>query len=271
MLNSTSSNESKTRKIEVVNDKIIYTLKLDNGCDYLSYDETLYNILCMNKLIPFRDCDRLRFKIHQHGTVLNLYLYDLAMACYMGRVTQNTVISDMRNFYDYKSRLCLEVDHLDNHTSNNTRFNLSLMPRSCNRSKHDITARVQIPSMLICCYMDGKYYVHYERRDMLPKIILGDMNVLLEKCRIPMMSNIETVTTSQDFCCIDAESLLSCLNEIIDRNITYKGVKIIPQMRNGRKWITPKNRCYLDNIETAIKAQEILAQRDKSLFQNWQA
>ena len=55
MIKNTSSQESNTRKIEIVDGKIIYTLKLDGVQDYLTYNQTLYEILCLDRLRPFRD------------------------------------------------------------------------------------------------------------------------------------------------------------------------------------------------------------------------
>ena len=42
MTKNTSSYESNTRKIEVTDNKIIYTLKLDGVQDYLTYNEILF-------------------------------------------------------------------------------------------------------------------------------------------------------------------------------------------------------------------------------------
>lgn len=49
----TISMNNATRIIEICNDKIIYTLKLDGVKDYLTYNKTLLTILKMDKLKPF--------------------------------------------------------------------------------------------------------------------------------------------------------------------------------------------------------------------------
>ena len=114
MTKNTSSYESNTRKIEVTDNKIIYTLKLDGVQDYLTYNETLLKILCMDRLKPFRDGERLRIKVRRNGSDQNMYLYDLAIACYQGMVKVETFLEDMQRYFKLKRRMKLSVDHADN-------------------------------------------------------------------------------------------------------------------------------------------------------------
>ena len=50
----------ETRKIDVIGDKIRYTLGIDGGVDILDYTETIYNILF--------------FQIYTHPTNLQVFL-----------------------------------------------------------------------------------------------------------------------------------------------------------------------------------------------------
>ena len=97
-----SSIESNTRSISVVGDYIIYQLKIDGIADYLSYDETLYEILKLNKVLPFRDDGRLRFDVWKNNTRIKFYMYDLAFACYHGLIRVENFIEDLQAYYDNK-------------------------------------------------------------------------------------------------------------------------------------------------------------------------
>lgn len=99
MTRKTNSMDNATRIIEVCNDKIIYTLKLDGVKDYLTYNETLLTILKMDKLKPYRDNGRLKFKVWHNGADVNIALHDLAFACYSERVHSKTFISDMQKYH----------------------------------------------------------------------------------------------------------------------------------------------------------------------------
>ncbi len=153
------SMESGTRKITIKNGTITYKLKLDGVEDYLTYNPTLLSILKMDRLKPFRDEGRLRFKIRKNGTDINYYLYDLAFACYSGGVNCNSFIGDMQRYYANKSCQGLSIDHADNNIHNNTILNLSLMPKVENFRKSDIVAKVKQPIYLNSAYCNGQYRI----------------------------------------------------------------------------------------------------------------
>lgn len=266
---TTSSTESNTRKIEVVDNKIIYTLKCDGSKDYMSYDETLYKILCMDRLKPFHDEGRLRIKVRNNGVDQNFYLYDLAIACYEGKICADNFLNDMQEFLCYKSRYDLTTDHIDGHTNNNTRLNLSLMPNIANLTKSGLVARVQAPALLVCCYADGVYRVHYERRRIKSKTLLGDLNFMLNQQNLPMLPGLPEMTISRNYICNDADGFVSCLQSIVESGISHNGLIVAPPLRVKGKWVAAKKKSYLDDVSTAITAQEKLALQAKTQFQIW--
>lgn len=268
---TTSSCESRTRKIEIKDGLIIYTLKCDGIQDFLTYNDTLYQILRQDSLKPFRDDGRLRIKVRRNGLDQNFYLYDLAIACYTGLVKSDTFLDDMQQYFEYKDRNSLSVDHADNHIHNNTALNISLMTRRLNSSKGEISAKVERPSMVISCYTDGKYRVHYERRGVVCRQIVGDVNKLLESNGRPVIVGIPEMTIVQEFICPNAQSYVSCLNNIVDRNIMYKGLDIVSPMRSSRGWNLFGTGGFLDNVLDSIEAQNALANRSEEDFQEYKS
>lgn len=268
MIKNTSSQESNTRKIEIVDGKIIYTLKLDGVQDYLTYNQTLYEILCLDRLKPFRDDGRLRIKIYHHRTDQNMYLYDLAIACYMGMVNTATFLEDMQGYFEFKERYRLSVDHLDNHIRNNTMLNLSLMKRTTNSQKSDITARVEKPSVIVACYVNGRYLVHYESHNVTCGLMVGVLNRLLGGSGKPLIIGNPEFDVLQRFICEDAETFVKCLNSIVDRRITFMGKDIaLPMRDNRRKWRSNNSGSYTENVLESIKAQEVVASNPIEAFQ----
>jgi len=268
---TTSSTESNTRKIEVIDNKIIYTLKCDSSKDYMSYDETLYKILCMDRLKPFRDEGRLRIKVRTNGIDQNFYLYDLAIACYEGKINADNFLHDMQEFLCYKNRYDLTTDHIDGHTNNNTRLNLSLMPNINNLTKSGMVARVQAPALLVCCYSDGVYRVHYERRGIMSKTLLGDINFKLNQRNSPLILGQPEMTICQNYICNDADSFVACLQSIVESSISHIGLIVAPPLRVKGKWAAAKKKSYLDDVSIAITLQEELALQSKAQFQTWRS
>lgn len=149
----------QTHTVEIQNDKIIFTLALDGVQEHLTYDPVLYEILSMDRLKPFRNNGRLRISVHENGADFKFYIYDLARACYDGRVRTVSFIKDMQSFYDYKNDNDLDIDHLDNNVHNNTAGNIVLMDAAINRKKSAITARFRPPFYLNSVFCDGEFRV----------------------------------------------------------------------------------------------------------------
>jgi hypothetical protein len=218
----------------------------------------------MDRLNPFRDSGRLRIKVYLgNGEYFNLYLYDLAMACYMGRVKPETFIGDMQAYYEWKSRRGLTVDHADNHLRNNTRLNLSLMTGRENRRKGSIAGRIQKPSIVASCYVDGCYRV-------LRNQPITNTSPVAQLIRQRFGDAISTGMNITDitmwFLCKDAEAYVTCLNNVVDGNIYAANEEIIKPMRKDGKWVNTGNGYSLDDVKMSIKMQEAIARYDISNF-----
>ena len=120
---------NKTRFVSIEDGRIVFTVLRDGVKDYADYDDTLYKILTMNQLRPFRHNGRLKFNVCADCIDHTFYIYDLAMACYRGMVKEDTFLEDLQRYYDYKSSNGLSIDHADNNIHNNTRLNITLMDK----------------------------------------------------------------------------------------------------------------------------------------------
>lgn len=252
----TSSTNSKTRVIKVQDDIILYTLKLDGVTDYLSYDDTLLSILKMDMLKPFRDSGRLRLKVNVNGANINMYLYDLAFACYSGMVKAETFIHDIQKYFEYKSFNNLSIDHADNNVLNNTRYNISIMDSVLNQSKGGIVSRVKIPTYINTAYCDKKYRVQVAWNVSADKI-----NSSIGK----FFGGSITDTSGYGamyFICADAESFVDCL-----KFVTSLCCEWATPLKNKNGWIKNYNPCWCKDIHNSISAQKILANMNESSFQ----
>lgn len=252
----TISMNNATRIIEICNDKIIYTLKLDGVKDYLTYNKTLLTILKMDKLKPYRDRGRLKFKVWNNGADFNMYLYDLAFACYSGRVESQSFIDDMQKYYEYKSFNNLSIDHADNNVMNNTRYNLSIMDRALNSTKGGIISRVKMPAYLNTSYYNDKYRVQ-----ILWAVSTADINNSIGK------QFDEKITDTAGFCamhfiCESAENFVDCLQYVT--SLKYEWA--LP-LKNGSSWIKNNNPCWCENINHSMHAQELLSKMNEDNFQ----
>lgn len=256
MTRKTNSMDNATRIIEVCNDKIIYTLKLDGVKDYLTYNETLLTILKMDKLKPFRDKGRLRFKVRENGADFNMYLYDLAFACYSGQVRSKSFISDMQKYYEQKAFNNLSIDHADNNVRNNTKYNLSLMDKTLNSTKGTIIARVKMPAYLNVSFCNDKYRVQ-----LLWTVSADDINNSIGKLFNDSITDTAGLC-AMHFICESAESFVDCLQYII--SLKYEWA--LP-LKDGGNWVKNNNPCWCENINHSMHAQEILSKMNEADFQ----
>ncbi len=263
---TTSSMESNTRKIDIRGILIVYTLKCDGVQDYFTYNETLLSILKLDRLKPFRDDGRLRIKIRHNGSDVGMYMYDVAIACYLGKINVNTFLDDMQKFIEYKSRLDLTVDHADGHIRNNTKYNLSLMGRTPNLAKSDITARFTIPTLVVTAYVNERYRIYYEQREVVFDRVIADINVKLDNAGMPLIAGSPVMSISRKCICSTPEDFVEHLKQIANGGIYYRGLEMVSPLKTSRGWKQPKGGCFLDDILHSIRFQEIIAGMNEDEF-----
>lgn len=260
------STDSNTRKIERLSNKIIYTLKHDNLSDYLTYSKMLYAILQQDRIKPFRDEGRLRLRVLQDGVDEDIYLYDLAVACYMGFIQNpESFVYDVSRFKRYKSAKGLTVDHADGHLQNNTRLNLSLMSSQANSTKASLASRVEIPALLISCYDDGQYRIHFEQRGLDVGRLIGKVNNELEQYDTLVTGNPAGIMTINAIC-NSPDQYIRCLRGLVESNVSFEGETIAPALKQHDKWQSTGRGSYLRDVGISIKLQEMLAARPINEF-----
>lgn len=250
----------KTYTVKTNGTEIVFTLAKDKVADYATYNETLYRILNKDCLKPFRDEGRLRFYVWRNGRNEGFYLYDLAIACYEGRIHEDTFLDDMQKYYDYKSSNNLSVDHADNNVHNNTILNLSLMDRLTNTAKAAITAGFKPPYYLNTAYCGGKY------RIMFVCTIQPDMVAeLFGKFDRQIRTNY-TSEARMCFTCNNAEDFVDCLHHIAEQSYEWCLPGETPKThRRKSKHID----YWADNVPQSIKAQKILSALAEGYFQTF--
>lgn len=260
--NTHSSMESKTRLIEVMDNNIIYTLKLDGVKDYLTLNGELLAIFKLNALKPFRDGGRLRFKVRKDGADVNFYLYDLAYACYEGIIKTESFLDDLQRYFEYKSSNSLSIDHADNNIHNNTMFNLSVMERRLNIIKGAVVSKVKEPVYLNSAYFDGKY-----RIQMLFHIDSDTVNATVVSHMKELgffKAHCSDGLAAIHFICDEAESYVNCLGWLTEQR--YEWAK--PLKENG-KWVKNDGDCWCLNIHHSMRAQNHLSKMSEDIFQTF--
>lgn len=256
-MNIDTSTKSKTRTIEIVGEEIVYTLACDGIKDYVTYDETLYQVLIQNRLHPFRDRGRLKFNVWNGDNHIPMYLYDLVCACELGYVNPGNVLEGMERYYDYKSSNSLSVDHADNNIHNNTRLNLSLMDIILNMQKGTIVAGFKPPYYLNVIHCDGEYRVQLvmKAEQMYSQLLLIAAGTSLA-ARSGGIAEMKLI-------CRDAEELVSCLKMLYQS--TYEWTMMDSTPKEHRK----ENKdieYWAKDIPLSIVAQKQLAAMDRNAF-----
>lgn len=259
----------ETRKIDVIGDKIRYTLAIDGGVDILDYTETIYNILNQGCVSPFRDEGRLRFSVRKDGVQSKWYLYDLVMADSMGMLHLESYIEDMQRYYDLK-RDVFEIDHADCNPHNNTRLNLSLMAGSLNRQKHKIAARFKPPYYLNSAYCGGEYRVqlicdveHFYTVELMETVWNEIKKQGVTRLGFPSMMMPKA---SINFICKDAEDYVGCLKWLADISYSWCNPGQTPREYSKEH----KELVYwAADIGKSIMMQNKLASLDRKAFQMW--
>lgn len=253
---------SAVKYIWLRDNKIFYKLKLDGYVDVMTYNEDLYNILQLDCMCPFRDCGRLRFNHSKGGTQFNVYLYDLCIGCYQGKIKAESYVLDIQNYYNDKYGLT--VDHADCNIHNNTVYNLSLMERIANSCKGSITSRVKLPDGLIVAYVDRKYRVAYKNSVVIPDRLIALLHQSFPGLRGAQHTGI---TAFRYFLCDTPDDLVDCLRTITTQNI--EGCERV-RSEDGRAWLNQESEVYSKNIKAAVAAQEMIAAMSVENFQKWE-
>lgn len=259
---ATTSTESNTRHIEVSNKKIVYTLKNDNVSDYLTYNQTLYDVLSLDRLKPFRDEGRLRLRVYCGRKDEDIYLYDLATACYLGRAYVDTFLDDIRRFKAWKRKHGYTVDHADGNLQNNTMLNLSLMPRTQNGIKSDLASRVEKPSLLVSCHTGTEYRVRAEFKVSDSSALVG----LINAQRKVVILNEPTAWAAINFVCVTPKDYVACLRELVTTRFVAEGATLIEPIKGVNGWNSTGQGSFLDDVVLSIRAQELLAELPANQF-----
>ncbi len=255
---STISMNSNTRQILVADDYIVYILNKDCKADYLTYNETLLEILKLDKLKPYRKKNgRLAFKVNCGGRDINFFLSVLAYGCYSNKIKAETFIEDIQAFSKYKKALSLDIDHADDNKANNTILNLSLMSSTLNRVKGVLVSKVKAPNGINAIYYRGKYRVETKA-----EIKAETMREILKRYpNIPKFDTGVSSYSSTTFICETPEEFINCLKYITDAKCEW-----VEPIKNFGKWIKNDGVCWCENINLSLLIQKTLSLIPESRF-----
>lgn len=252
------STKNRTRLVEIENGRIVFTVLRDGVKDYADYNDTLYEILTMNRLRPFRHNGRLKFNVSAESIDHTFYFYDLAMACYRQMVKPDTFLEDLQQYYDYKSSNGLSIDHADSNIHNNTMLNISLMEAGLNQSKNAIVARFKPPYYLNSVYCHGEYRVQIgfevEQPYLQEELIRAGISLAARSSGLAVMH----------FLCKDAESYVSCLRTMLNSAYGWCNPEQTPRQHSLENKEIPY---WAGSIARSLQAQGALAIMDKKMFQ----
>lgn len=252
------STRNKTRSVSIEDGRIAFTVLRDDVKDYADYDDTLYKILTMNQLRPFRHNGRLKFNVRADGIDHTFYFYDLAMACYRGMVNQDTFLEDLQRYYDYKSSNGLSIDHADSNIHNNTKLNISPMDKGLNGGKNAIVSRFKPPYYLNSVYCDGEYRVQLEFEVVQPYL---QQELIRAGVSLAARSNGLVVMR---FICKDAEDFVPCLKMLADSTFGWCNPEQTPRQHSNENKDVPY---WAGDITNSFHAQKTLASMDRNMFQ----
>lgn len=247
-----------TKIIEIRNGWIIYTLTVDGGQDYLTYNDVLLEILNSRLLKPLRHNGRLEFKVgYQQPYEGYWYISDLAYACYHGYVTSlENCIQEMQRYFEEKGEL--EIEHMDNNTYNNTKYNLLWMDAGLNSRKGVKVTRIKQPNYLASANCDGEYRIQFYSAFNEERA-----NKVLENIGLDFFDahSVENYTLIHNICS-NAEDYVNAIDFIID-NLSPQCADMLKDEK--RRWI-PTEGYIFSNTEVSVRTQEMLASLDRNIF-----
>lgn len=207
--------------------------------DWYSYHDDLLAVLQKVYTDADKRTGRTRFTYAEGRAKHHIRCHDLALGVYTGRIHADSFLTDWKEFVRWKNENNLNIDHIDGHGENNTRWNLSLMDARTNRIKHDIISRVRLPNALNAVYVNGQYRVKfstYEKSDGTERAAY--------------------------FLCNDAEEFVKRLRWII--NNQFRGVP--PIKDKAGRWLQADGEWVYGDICYSVYTQETLGGMDKDDF-----
>lgn len=248
--------------VDEVGDYITLTMKKTGTVDYFTKNQTFLDILKQYK--PSLEIDkqqRIRavfYLPNEERHDQKYFIYDIAFACYSGKVHAESFLDDMRDFIKWKNENRYTVDHADSNHRNNTIFNLSMMERKLNSSKNNLITKFVDPFSIITLYCNGEYRIELHTR----------VNIkLIEKLtiHIPNFGELAPRAFGESvmrLICKDANCYVACLRWLYDTHIQWCDSENTPRMNQQQN----RHLYWAGNIKNSLMAQKTLAQKDVSMF-----
>ena len=242
--------------VDEAGDYITLTMNKTGTVDYFTRNQTFLDILkqCKPSLATDKQ-QRIRavfYLPNEERHDQKYFVYDIAYACYTGKVHADSFMEDMSNFIKWKNENRYTVDHADTNHRNNTVFNLSMMTRKLNASKSNLIAKFVDPFSIITAYCNGEYRIENLT------VHIPDVGNL-----VPHAVGNTIGESVMKFICEDAKSYIACLRWLYDTRIQWCDSENTPRMNQQQ------NGCssyWAGNIKNSLAAQKLLVQKDSSMF-----
>lgn len=248
--------------VNEVGDYTTLTMNKTGTVDYFTKNQTFSDILKQYK--PSLEMDKQKriravfYLPEEERHDQKYFLYDIAYACYAGKVHVDSFLEDMSNFIKWKNENKYTVDHADSNHRNNTILNLSMMTRKLNSSKNDLIAKFVDPFSIITAYCNGEYRIAFHTRVNIK--MLENLTI-----HIPGFGDIVPHTigkSTMKLICEDADCYVACLRWLYDTRIQWcsENTPRINQQQNS------DFNYWAGDIENSLKSQKMLVQMDSSVF-----
>lgn len=254
--------------IDETGDYITLTMNRTGTVDYFTKNQTFLDILKHYK--PSLEMDkqqRIRavfYLPNEERHDQKYFMYDIAYACYSGKVHVESFLDDMRDFIRWKNENRYTVDHADSNHRNNTILNLSMMSRKLNSSKNDLIAKFVDPFTIITAYSNGEYLIELRTRvniETIEKLTISVPNVLKV---IPRSANNRSIGEGAvAFICEDANHYVACLRWLYDTRIRWCDSENTPRMNQQQN---SKLNYWAGNVKNSLISQRMLIEKDSSMF-----
>lgn len=253
--------------IDEIGDYITLTMKKTGTVDYFTKNQTFLDVLKQYK--PSLEIDkqqRIRAVFYlptEERHDQKYFIYDIAYACYTGKVHTDSFLKDMRDFIRWKNENRYTADHADTNHRNNTVLNLSLMTRKLNSSKSNLIAKFVDPFSIITAYCNGEYRIELRTRiniEMIEKLTISIPNIL--KVIPRNIDNKNIGESAIAFICEDANHYVACLRWLYDTRIRWCSENT-PRMNQQQNL---DSNYWAGNVKNSLMAQKMLAQKDSSMF-----